>query len=60
MWCFRIDDIEDNSILRRGVPAAHTIYGVPWTINAANYAYFKGLEKTINLNHDKATKVYTG
>ena len=24
----RIDDIQDNSILRRGIPAAHTVYGV--------------------------------
>ena len=35
-----IDDIQDNSKLRRGVPVAHNIYGVPLTINAANYIYF--------------------
>ena len=28
-----IDDIEDNSKLRRGVPVAHSIFGVPSTIN---------------------------
>ena len=28
-----IDDIEDNSKLRRGVPVAHSIYGVGYTIN---------------------------
>jgi len=53
-----IDDIEDNSKLRRGVPVAHAIYGVPWSINAANYAYFIGLQKTNKLNHSDATKVY--
>jgi geranylgeranyl diphosphate synthase type 3 len=36
----RIDDIEDDSSLRRGVPVAHHIYGMAQTINCANYAYF--------------------
>ncbi|EIM80708.1 terpenoid synthase [Stereum hirsutum FP-91666 SS1] len=35
-----IDDIEDDSQLRRGQPVAHKIYGIPQTINAANYVYF--------------------
>ncbi|XP_061397743.1 terpene synthase [Musca vetustissima] len=54
-----IDDIEDNSILRRGVPVAHSIYGVPSTINAANYVLFLALEKVQQLGHPEATKVYT-
>lgn len=56
----RIDDIEDNSNLRRGVPVAHHIFGIPSAINAANYVYFLGLQKTLALNHPDATKVYTG
>ncbi|CAM9538121.1 unnamed protein product, partial [Laminaria digitata] len=36
-----VDDIEDNSKLRRGVPVAHSIYGVASTINTANYVYFQ-------------------
>lgn len=47
----RIDDIEDNSILRRGVPVAHSIYGIASTINAANYVLFLGLEKVQQLGH---------
>ncbi|AAS52447.1 AEL238Cp [Eremothecium gossypii ATCC 10895] len=35
-----IDDIEDNSAWRRGVAAAHVVYGSPMTINTANYMYF--------------------
>ncbi|KAM7358911.1 geranylgeranyl pyrophosphate synthase quemao [Cochliomyia hominivorax] len=54
-----IDDIEDNSILRRGVPVAHSIYGVASTINAANYVLFLALEKVQQLGHPDATKVYT-
>ncbi len=56
----RIDDIEDNSKLRRGIPVAHHIFGVPSTINSANYVYFLGLEKTLKLGHPDATKVFTG
>lgn len=36
----RVDDVEDDSQLRRGVPVAHKIFGVPQTINSANYVYF--------------------
>lgn len=35
-----IDDIEDRSVLRRGGPAIHTIFGEPATINAGNALYF--------------------
>ncbi|KAK3089041.1 hypothetical protein FSP39_000346 [Pinctada imbricata] len=54
-----IDDIEDNSKLRRGVPVAHNIYGVAHTINSANYVYFMGLEKVLTLDHPQATKVFS-
>ncbi|SGY33382.1 BQ5605_C002g01490 [Microbotryum silenes-dioicae] len=36
----RMDDVEDDSHLRRGMPVAHKIYGIPQTINSANYVYF--------------------
>ncbi|KAH8930454.1 terpenoid synthase [Atractiella rhizophila] len=35
-----MDDVEDFSELRRGQPVAHKIYGVPQTLNCANYVYF--------------------
>ncbi|XP_037084153.1 geranylgeranyl pyrophosphate synthase-like [Pollicipes pollicipes] len=53
-----IDDIEDRSILRRGIPVAHSIYGMASTINAANYVYFMGLERAQALGHPKATTVF--
>ena len=56
MYC-RIDDIQDNSILRRGIPVAHSIYGVASTINAANYLLLKGLKKVQSLNHPDAITV---
>jgi len=55
-----IDDIEDNSKLRRGVPVAHSIFGVASTINSANYAYFLALEKCHALHNPQAMKVFVG
>lgn len=60
IFYFRIDDIEDNSSLRRGVPVAHNIFGVASTINSANYVYFLGLEKCLELDNPRATAVFTG
>ncbi|KAK0169083.1 hypothetical protein PV327_002829 [Microctonus hyperodae] len=54
-----LDDIQDNSILRRGIPVAHSIFGVASTINAANYVLFIALERVLALNHPEATQVYT-
>ncbi|XP_066553118.1 geranylgeranyl pyrophosphate synthase isoform X2 [Amia ocellicauda] len=54
-----IDDIEDNSKLRRGFPVAHSIYGIPSVINSSNYVYFLGLEKVLKLEHPKAVQVFT-
>ncbi|XP_014276931.1 terpene synthase isoform X1 [Halyomorpha halys] len=54
-----IDDIQDNSILRRGIPVAHSIFGVASTINAANYVFFLALEKVLALGHSEATAVFT-
>ena len=58
LYC-RIDDIQDISILRGGIPVAHSIYGVPSTINAANYLLLKSLKKVQSLNHPNAITVAT-
>lgn len=39
-----IDDIEDNSTTRRGIPTSYTLFGIPLTINSANYMYFRAME----------------
>lgn len=44
-----MDDVEDNSELRRGLPVAHTVYGVPQTINTANYVYFLAVQELLKL-----------
>ncbi|KAM0325739.1 hypothetical protein ACHAQA_007039 [Verticillium albo-atrum] len=53
-----IDDIQDASELRRGHPAAHTIFGVPETINAANYMYFVALQEIQSLGNADAAAAF--
>jgi len=49
----RMDDVEDNSELRRGIPVSHLIYGVPQTINTANYVYFLAMQELIQMEGPK-------
>ena len=55
----RIDDIQDNSALRRGTPAAHTVYGVASTLSAAMCVYFKSMQMVLSFNHPDCLKLYT-
>uniref|UniRef100_A0A7S2W1W8 Geranylgeranyl diphosphate synthase n=1 Tax=Eucampia antarctica TaxID=49252 RepID=A0A7S2W1W8_9STRA len=53
-----IDDIQDNSCLRRGQPVAHKIFGIGSVINCANYVYFLAQQRCHNLQNDEAMKVF--
>jgi len=44
-----IDDVEDESSLRRGSPSAHVKFGLALTHHAGNYAYFLALRDIIDL-----------
>lgn len=54
-----VDDVEDNSLLRRGLPVAHSIFGIPQTINSSNYIYFCALQELQKLKNPKAISVFT-
>ncbi|KAI1764139.1 isoprenoid synthase domain-containing protein [Hypoxylon sp. FL1150] len=54
-----VDDVEDNSVLRRGLPVTHSIFGTAQTINSANYVYFCALQELQKLKNPKAINVYT-
>eukprot|EP00056_Hartaetosiga_gracilis_P013456 m.222025 g.222025 ORF g.222025 m.222025 type:complete len:303 (-) comp13849_c2_seq1:2929-3837(-) len=54
-----IDDIEDNSKLRRGIPVAHSVYGIPQTINCANLMYFKSMALINDLGKSEAASIFT-
>lgn len=74
-----MDDVEDDSHLRRGLPGAllvsrneirenkgkstradsqsivaHKIYGVPQTINSANYVYFLAYQELSRINPNQS------
>ncbi|KAK4178321.1 isoprenoid synthase domain-containing protein [Triangularia setosa] len=53
-----VDDVEDNSLLRRGLPVAHTIYGIPQTINSSNYIYFVALQELQKLKNPKVVNIF--
>ncbi|KAM3076242.1 geranylgeranyl pyrophosphate synthetase [Clarireedia jacksonii] len=54
-----VDDVEDSSLLRRGLPVAHSIFGTAQTINSANYVYFCALQELQKLNNPQAIIIYT-
>lgn len=54
-----VDDVEDSSILRRGIPVANSIFGVAQTINSANYVYFKALQDLLVMNNPKLIEIFT-
>ena len=56
----RVDDVEDNSNLRRGYPVAHSIFGIAQTINSANYIYFCALKELSKLKNKETLAIYTG
>ncbi|XP_011055340.1 PREDICTED: geranylgeranyl pyrophosphate synthase-like [Acromyrmex echinatior] len=50
------DDIQDEAIMRNGFPVTHSVYGLHYSINAANYLQLLACEKLINL-HPMAVKI---
>lgn len=54
-----VDDVEDNSVLRRGIPVANSIFGVAQTINSANYVYFKALQELTLMGNPKLLEIFT-
>ncbi|KAJ3192607.1 Geranylgeranyl pyrophosphate synthase [Entophlyctis luteolus] len=53
-----IDDVEDGSELRRGIPVAHKVYGLASTINSGNYVYFLALKKALSLNNPEIMHIF--
>ena len=54
-----IDDVEDSSTLRRGLPVAHSIFGTAQTINSANYVYFAALQELLKVKNPKVISIYS-
>lgn len=54
----RLDDIQDGSERRRGLPAAHLIYGWSQTINSTTHALFKATESLEGLTNENCRIIY--
>jgi len=53
-----IDDIEDNSLLRRNETCAHIKYGIPLSINAGYFSIFKSLSQiSENFSNQTTNKI---
>ncbi len=55
------DDIEDNSLQRRGKPTIHRIYGTPIAINAGDGLFclvFNIITKSKNLTNEQKIKIF--
>jgi geranylgeranyl pyrophosphate synthase len=55
-----VDDIEDGSRMRRGIPALHVRYGLPIALNAGNWLYFWPFQlvKDLELADDTTLRAY--
>ncbi|XP_052740716.1 terpene synthase [Bicyclus anynana] len=49
-----IDDIQDNSTFRRGIPAAHCVYGVSLTVNTCQHANMLIFTRVMKLGPEAA------
>ncbi len=56
-----VDDVQDQSAIRRGGASCHELYGEPLAINAGNACYFLGelLLANANLTDAKRIKLYS-
>ena len=56
----RLDDMQDCSTLRRGRPSTHTVFGLAWTMNSADYLYVAALIELQKLDNPKCLTVFVG
>ncbi|KAK6525457.1 hypothetical protein TWF694_005593 [Orbilia ellipsospora] len=54
-----LDDMEDNSPLRRGKDAAHVVYGQPQVINSANYLIIMAMDQVRELDNPRCLEVFS-
>ena len=56
----RIDDIEDDSTLRRGKPTAYLVFGKAQTVNSATYLYARATRELEQLKHPESKTAFLG
>lgn len=55
-----LDDIQDSSSLRRGMPATHTIFGLGQTINSASYKIIQAMNEVAKLDSMDCMQILLG
>ncbi|KAI0470317.1 isoprenoid synthase domain-containing protein [Xylaria cf. heliscus] len=55
-----LDDVEDNSPLRRTKPATHSVFGIPQTVNSATYQIVDIISRTVQLNNADSLNAVIG
>ncbi|KAG2414582.1 hypothetical protein HFD88_003773 [Aspergillus terreus] len=53
-----IDDIEDDSTLRRGKPTAYLVFGKAQTVNSATYLYARATRELEQLKHPESKTAF--
>lgn len=56
----RLDDLEDSSPLRRGLPSTHTIFGDAQTVNSANFQIIDVIDEARKTGDAKFLEVVIG
>jgi geranylgeranyl pyrophosphate synthase len=52
-----LDDLQDGSLLRRGKPATHTIFGTGQTVNSASYKICEALQEVLKLDSIECVRI---
>jgi geranylgeranyl pyrophosphate synthase len=52
-----LDDLQDGSLLRRGKPATHTIFGMGQTVNSASYKICEALQEVLKLDSIECVRI---
>ncbi len=55
-----LDDIQDSSVLRRGKPATHIVFGSMLTINSAGYRFLDALAEVRKLESEQCLDIFCG
>jgi hypothetical protein len=56
----RLDDIEDNSPLRRSRPSTHNVFGIAQTINAATYRIVEVVRRSLETRNPNLVNIVVG
>ncbi|CAJ2500455.1 Uu.00g033080.m01.CDS01, partial [Anthostomella pinea] len=57
-YSLMLDDMEDSSSLRRGMPSVHPIYGHAQTINSAGYGTYQALAEVATLGNPCCVQIF--